>query len=605
MQTHTKELFSKCLYFLRPPLRLTVSEWADKFRYLSSEASAEPGRWNTNMTPYMREIMDSVDDGEIEDITIMSSAQVGKSEFVSNTLGKHIHLDPCPILLVQPTDNMAQGFSKERIAPMVRDTPVLKELIKDASKKDSGNTVSHKIFPGGYVAFVGANSPSKLASRPVRITLLDEVDRFPITAGKEGDPVTLAEKRTNNFWNRKKIKVSTPTVKGISRIDKAFQDSTMEEWCLPCPSCGTYNKLEWKRTKWDSPHSTVYMYCHECGVEHTEAEWKSKKQLNGKWIAEQPEVIGHRGFHLNELASPWKTWEQMRSDFLKAKKDPELLKTFINTSLGECWIENLGEKISWERLLERCEDYGADLHDDILILTAGIDVQDNRLELEVVGWGIDEEKYGVEYKIFVGSPAETDVWNQLDEYLNKEFSFADGNKLRIVSSCIDTGGHYTQEVYDFVKPRQYLKRLFGIKGQGGDYVPVINGLRKTKHGEIDLLSIGINALKDITYGSLKIETPGRNYCHFPSNINKGFGSEYFQSLTAEVKTMKNKKIVWEKTRERNEALDCRNYATAAFKLLNANLEKLSELSRERLASIGKPSRKTNKIKRKVHSKGVN
>ena len=370
--------------------------------------------------------MNAIDNGLVEDVTLMTSAQIGKTEIILNIVGKQAHLDPCPILLVQPTDNMANTFSKERLAPMIRDTKVLREIIKDVNIKNSGNTISHKMFPGGYLAMTGANSPANLASRPVRIVLLDEVDRFPVSAGKEGDPVKLAEKRTNNFWNRKKFKVSTPTIKGISRIDKSYETSTMEEWCLPCPSCGEFQPLEWARLHGVEKVKDLGMGCKFCGTIHRELSWKKEKQLNGKWIALKPENEKHRGFHLNELASPWKTWAEVAKEYNEAKNDKELLKVWWNTSLGLPWIENLEETLDWEALLERKENYKADLPDGVLLLTCGIDVQDNRIEAEVVGWGKEKESWGVEVAVFMGNPSQKEVWEQLEDFLDKTYAFEDG-----------------------------------------------------------------------------------------------------------------------------------------------------------------------------------
>lgn len=603
MEKKSKKLLKKIFKLIQAPLDIKTSKWADEFRILSPEGSAEPGKWKTSTSIFQKEIMDAIDDGAVEKVTIKSSAQVGKTEILLNIVGKQIHLDPCPILVVQPTGDMAAAFSKERMGPMIRDTPVLTQRIKDIKEKDGGNTITHKIFPGGYIAFVGANSPSKLASRPIRIVLLDEVDRFPLSAKQEGDPVNLAEKRTNTFWNRKIIKVSTPTIKGISRIDKAYETSSMEEWQLPCPHCGEYQKLSWDRIEWKDKNSKVEMSCSHCGCLAGEKYWKKDKQIYGKWVALNPDNKKHRGFHINELASNWKTWEEMRDEFLDKKDDPEQLKTFINTSLGECWIENLKDEIDWEMLLNRREEYNAQLPDEVLILTAGVDVQDNRLELEVVGWGKDKERWGIEYKVFPGDPGQNDVWHRLENYLDREFSFEDGLKLKVACTCIDTGGHFTNETYEFIKTRQFSKRIFGIKGQGGEYVPIINGFNKSKDKKIDLLSIGVNTLKDDTYAALKVEEPGQNYCHFPLDINRGYGSDYFKSLTAEVKIIKNRKIEWDKIRERNEALDVRNYARAAFQLLDVDLDKLASLNKQLLPKVGFSKKK--KIRRvKTLSKGV-
>jgi phage terminase large subunit GpA-like protein len=574
MQEKTKKLFRNSLKGLAPPLSLSISQWSDSYRYLSSESSAEMGKWNTDRAPYQRKMMECITDPLVFEITVMTSSQVGKTEILLNAIGRYMHLDPCPMMVVQPTVEMAKTFSKDRVAPMVRDTPSLKKLVKDSRSRDSGNTVMQKMFPGGHITFVGANSPSALASRPIRIILADEVDRFPKSAGDEGDPLTLAEKRTTTFWNRKHIRVSTPTIKNISKIEKLYLKSSQEKWCLPCPSCGEYQPLEWDRVKWGEGIDGIVMQCEYCGALHGEREWKSKKQLNGKWIAKEPDNR-HKGFHINELASPFKTWEQIKKDFYESKNDTEKLKAWTNTSMGQTWEEETGDVIDYQSLFDKRIPYAAEVPDDVLILTAGVDVQDDRLEIEVVGWGLGEKSYGIAYEKFIGNPAKDKVWDELEEYLKRDFKYIDGEKIKIINTCIDTGGHHTKRTYDFIAPRQNSLRVYGIKGRGGDGVPIINKVRKDKKNMIDLIPLGVNALKDLVYSRLKIES-GPGACYFPSNLNRNYDIKYFMGLTAEAKDIKDGKIIWKKIRERNEPLDLRNYATAAFALLRINLERLAE-----------------------------
>ena len=596
-----KKLFKRLYKNFEPPQDLSIAEWADKYRVVSKESAAESGNWDTGKTPYMYGIYEAICHPEIEEITIMSSAQVGKSEMIMNIFGRYAHLDPCPMMIVQPTVDEAKFFSKMRVAPMIRDTKVLRDLI---SQKENvgGDSVQLKSFPGGTLMFVGANSPSGLASKPIKLTLLDEVDRFPESAGQEGDPVQLAEKRTITFYDRKKIRVSTPTIEGVSKIKKLYLNSTQEEWCLPCPDCGEYQTLDWSRTQWETKEEKVFLQCSHCGVLNDENSWKKEGQKSGKWIPKVTNITKHRGFHMNALASPWVSWEEIRDEFLKSKDSQEKLKVFVNTVLGETWVVDLDEVLDYDALFESKEDYGAELHEDILVLTAGVDVQDNRLEVEVVGWGKDYESYGVLYREFVGNPAEHEVWNELDEFLKREFKFEDGSSLGIACTCIDTGGHHTAMAYKYIKPVQNSRRIYGIKGQGGEGVAILNGFRKTKNKEIDLLSIGVNTLKDLTYGRLKIfEGPGK--CHFPKDSTKGYGLNYFEGLTAETKRLKGNKIEWVKIRERNEPLDLRNYATAAVEILKPDFEKLAQIDRKRLAELVKGIRKTKK-KNKSSKRGV-
>ncbi|MEG0371242.1 MAG: terminase gpA endonuclease subunit [Clostridium sp.] len=451
IRSSTLTLFKYIAKIMAPPPILTISEWADSYRMLSSEASAEAGRWRTERAPYQRGMMDAISDDSIETVVIKSSAQVGKSEILLNTIGYYIDYDPSPILLLQPTVDGAKDFSKDRIATMVRDTPAITEKVADSKAKDSNNTILHKIFQGGHLTLVGANSPSGLASRPIRVLLADEVDRYPVSAGSEGDPLALAEKRTKTFWNKKKVYVSTPTDRLTSRIEFEFQDSTQEAWCLPCPCCKKYQTLSWSQIKFDD----VTMECMFCKEHFKEHEWKSGE---GKWVVNNPNATqGKKGFHINALASPWERWETIIKEFRIAKKDKEKLKTWVNTTLGESWEDEEGESTDENTLIKRREAYNAQLPDDALVLTAGVDVQDNRLELEVVGWGVDKENWGIEYKVFYGDLGQLAIWNQLDEYLMKDFSFNDGSTLNISCVCIDSGGHYTDEVYKFTKDKEHRR----------------------------------------------------------------------------------------------------------------------------------------------------
>lgn len=541
---------------------MTVSEWADAERRLSSEASAEPGRWRTDRAPYQRGILDSINDPSVKMVVVMSSAQVGKTEFLLNMIGYHVDYDPAPILLLQPTVDMAQAFSKDRLAPMVRDTPALKAKVSDSKAKDSGNTILHKTFPGGHITMAGANSPASLASRPIRILLADEVDRYPISAGAEGDPFNLAKKRTTTFWNSKVVAVSTPTVKGASRIEALYEDSTQEQYCLPCPACGEYQPLKWRNIIFES----CCHACEECGTESTQDEWLNHA---GQWIA-QNEHSSVRGFHLNELVSPWRRWSDVIADFKQAKKSPETLKTFVNTSLGETWEEE-GETVDSTGLLARREDYPADVPENAVVLTAGVDVQDDRLEVEVFGWAEGEESWSIDHRVVRGDPSQSAVWSDLDNILDGRYQHESGAELHIAATCIDSGGHHTQQVYDYCKTRKH-RRVFAIKGVGGAGRPIVSAPSKKRTGrskrQVDLFTVGVDDAKGLIYSRLRICEPGPGYCHFPLERDE----EYFAQLTAEkvvtkfVRGFPRKE--WVKTRARNEALDLRVYGLAALRILN-------------------------------------
>lgn len=606
VERKTVRLFKRIATVLSPPPELTVSQWADEYRRLSPEASAEPGRWNTDRAPYQREIMDAINDARCEEVIIMSSAQVGKTELILNIIGYYIDYDPSPILVLQPTIEMAQTFSKDRLAPMLRDTPALKGKVKDARSRDSGNTILHKTFPGGHITMVGANSAAGLASRPIKVVLMDEVDRYPASAGTEGDPIKLAEKRTTTFWNRKKIKVSTPTIKGRSPIEKEFLISSMEEWNVPCPCCGKYQPYEWSRVHF----SDVTMECKFCREHISERDWKSSP---GKWIAAK-ENNRKRGFHLNELASPWKHWEDIIEDFKAAERDRkqgdiEKLKTFINTALGEPWEER-GEAADDNALLSRRERYNADLPDGVLLVTAGVDVQDDRLEIEITGWGKGYESWGILYKKMNGSPELDSTWDKLEQFLDTELYFENGNSLLIAATCIDTGGHFTTEVYKFLKRMERKqKKIFGIKGMGGEGIPLINKVSTNNVEKVRIFLLGVDSGKEILMTRLKTVDEGPGYCHFPINADRGYDETYIKGLTSEQRVVSVKDnratLKWvKKSGTRNEPLDLRNYSTAAAEILRPDWGVLEKKIRQGINYMKKQPPKERQKRKGVVNSGI-
>ena len=578
---------------LKPPPRLNVSDWADTYRQLSSESSAEAGKWSTSRAEYQRGMMNAVSDPDIENVVLMTAAQIGKTELINNVVGYHIHQDPAPMLVVQPTLEMAQTWSKDRLAPAIRDTPALSNKIKNPRSRDSGNTTLHKVFAGGHVTACGANSPSSLASRPCRIILCDEVDRYPVSAGTEGDPVGLAKRRSATFWNRKIILVSTPTEKGASRIEQAYDESDKRKYFVPCPDCGEHQVLAWSNVRWetDRPNTAEYT-CEHCG-----SLWPDVKRFRairqGEWRATAEGDGKTAGFHLSGLYSPWTPMADTVRDFLAAKRDPMRLKTWVNTFLGETWEEQ-GDQIDEYDLIERREDWGKDLPEEVLMLTAGIDVQDDRLEYEIVGWGRGEESWSIRYETLYGDPSTAELWMRLDTALGEIYNHPSHGEMVLRSACIDTGGHYTQQVYNYARQRAG-RRVFAIKGVGGEGKPIVGRPTKNNIGKINLFPVGTDTAKELVYSRLKMKTPGEGYCHFP--IERG--EEFFRMLTAEKKMTKyfkgRPRREWVKIRTRNEALDCRVYATAALAILNLNLETVYKraqnglLSPEKAAPARRPS----------------
>jgi len=559
-------------------------------------------------------MMDAAKRRDIERVYLMTSAQVGKSEVMLNVLGYFIHQDPSPILMVQPTIEMGEAFSKDRVAPMLRDTPALAAIIGDIGRKKTGNTLRHKKFPGGHLSIAGANSPASLASRPVRVALGDEVDRWPPSAGTEGDPWQLVIKRTATFHNRKLIAASTPTITDASRIERLFKQGDRRLYLVPCPKCGEKSPLCFSADKTtiyrhdDMPAmemkfdrhnlSSTWFECPHCGERIGEGK-KAWMLKHGEWMA-TAQSAGVASFHVWEAYSPWRRWEQVADAFLKAKDDPLLLQTFVNTVLGEPFEDRVSS-ISVATPATRGELYGAEVPSGALVLTAGIDVQDDRLEWTVYGWGNGEESWAIAHGVIHGNTAADPVWKQLDDVLiNGVWQRADGASMKVAAACIDSG-HRTDQVYRYVLPRQ-ARRIYAVKGHGGPNRPVVSGSTKQKVGRtssyVKLFTVGTDEAKSIIYTRLGIERPGPGYMHFP--VSDDFDDLFFQQLTAEKCITEWRggvaKRIWVKIRPRNEALDCAVYALAALYILRPNWPALSR--RAGGASAEKSTKKRPVIRRK-------
>ena len=622
--------FAKAFKHYTPPADLTVSEWAEAHRVLSRENSAEAGPWRNARTPYLVEIMDAFTDPRVEKISLVASSQVGKSELELNIIGYIIDQDPGSILYIQPTVEDAKKFSRLRIAPMIRDSVTLRRKVADVKSRDSGNTMLQKSFPGGMLTIVGSNSASGLASTPAKYVLGDERDRWALSAGTEGDPWALAEARTTTFYNSKMVDVSTPTDKGVSAIEKSFNAGTRERWCHECPNCGEYTNIVFEDIKFDYETigqgrkkdykiNSIVWRCPQCGLEFTEDEMRKQP---AKWIAEHPDAYerGHRSFWLNAFSSPWQSWHKVVYSFLMAKNDPQRLKVVYNTMLGELW-EDRGDLEDEDTMLARREEYGTredgspiELPEGVLVLTCGVDVQDDRLEGEIVGWGHYQESWGIKKFIIPGDPNDNEPWLRLDEYLDHVYKFENGRGLRIAITFVDSGGHKTQSVYKQCRAR-YNKRVFAIKGKGGDDVPytkppskvniIVNGRAIAK---TFLYTIGVDSGKAaILNGALKVTEPGPKYCHFPRGDDRGYDLTYFNGLLSEKLEMKSERgrtrWVWVKLpgHERNEALDCRNYALAALYVLDPNMDAIERKIKEANGEW-KPAETTQSAKKQVKSR---
>jgi phage terminase large subunit GpA-like protein len=580
---------------------MTVSQWANSQLKLSAEDSAEPGQFDTARAPFQAGIMDAVSEPRVHTVVVMSSAQIGKTVILKAIIGFHVDQDPAPILMLQPTEQMAEAFSKDRLAPMIRDTPALRGKIADPRARDSGNSILHKRFTGGHLTLAGSNSPASLASRPIRVVLCDEVDRYPASAGTEGDPVNLAVKRTSTFWNRRIVLTSTPTIKGASRIEFAYNNSDQRRYYVPCPHCGNMHTLKWADVQWpEREPEGAFMVCTECGG-MIEEKHKAGMLAHGEWRAELP-CKGVAGFHVNELYSPWRTWAQVAVDFMQAKQSPETLKTWINTSLGETW-EEAAEKSDPETLLGRRENYTSEtIPDSVRYLTAGVDTQDDRLEIEIVGWNqtsrdTPPESWGIEYRVIHGDPAKMDVWLDLDKVLQTTFKTQNQRNLRVQATCIDSGGHHTAAVYAYCSTRQG-QHIYPTKGLSGAKPIWTPKAAKSRKYQALVWHIGVDSGKDAWYSRLRIKDPGPGYCHFPL----AYDQHFFDMLTSEqVRTKYSKgrpiREWFLPSGRRNEALDIRVLALAALLARPINWDSLKSDSPPRNSPAPKAAPRNSFINR--------
>lgn len=564
---------------LRPDPDLTVSQWADTYRQLSSKASAEPGRWKTSRTPYLKEIMDCLSPtSPVERVAFMKGAQVGGTECGNNWIGYVIHHSPGPMITVLPTVDMAERTSKQRIAPLIDATPELAALVNPARSRDSGNTLLSKEFRGGLLIMTGANSATGLRSMPARYVFMDEVDAYPGDVDGEGDPVGLAEARARTFARKKIFMVSTPKVSGASRIEREYESSDRRRYFVPCPHCGHKQYLEFERLRWDKGNpASVYYECIECQG-HIHEHHKTDMFLDGEWIPTAQAVDGKtRGYHISGLYSPvgWLSWEQIARDWESAQGSIESIKRFKNTVLGEAWVER-GDVPQWEALYQRAEDYTkAPL--GVLFLTAGVDVQKDRLEITVWGWGRKRYKWRIEHKIFHGDPTRETVWSDLTEYLDSEFEHQSGVSMRLSKVGIDSG-YLSTIVYSYVR-NKHDPRVIAVDGvhRGSSLVGLPRAVSATKTRSksrfgVKLYSVVGPIAKTEFYSDLQktISVSEDGEIEYPTGyvfFNKD-DDEFFKQICSEqLVTRKNRNgyqvTEWQKLRDRNEALDCFVYARAS------------------------------------------
>lgn len=511
---------------------------------------------------------------KVKSITVVSCTQLLKTELVNNIVGYHIHQDPCPMIVMQPTIKAAETWAKDRLDKMLRDSPALGNLIPHKrSRGDGDNTILHRSFPGGHVTGVGANSPSDLAARPVRLVLCDETDKYPPSAGKEGDPIKLIEERTDTFWNALHVRVCSPTIEGMSRIQEEYENGDQRTYHGQCPHCNHYEDLVWENVVYDEDDvdKSTHYKCSNCDVLWTEYD-RLKAINNGKYIAHR-EFKGHASFKVNKIASPWSPLSAIVHKYIKAKSDSEKLKTFYNTQLAETWKVK-ADSPDHMRLYERRELYDINtLNKDVYFVTCGVDVQGNRLELELVGYGKDKQSWSIDFRVIPGQTTGSEVWDELEKVLNETWTTEDGRELNVRMLCVDSGFN-TQHVYNWVR-KQDPNRVRAIKGV--DHLQMTFG--KPSDAELNydgkriknalvVWPLGVSLLKSELYGWLKMDGASDNglykpgFCHFPQ-----YAESFFQGMCSEqlveTKTKGGRtKLIWQKKYDRNEPLDCRNYARA-------------------------------------------
>lgn len=626
-QTKRDRLLSSIRKGWTPPPRISVPDWADRYRKLAKEAGSTSGNWETATVEIARGPMLAATESGVHIITVMCCTQLMKTALLENLFGYFAHLDPCPMLLLQPKEDAAEQFSKERITPLVRVTPVLRDLIGGHKQKNSKETLLYKSFTGGFLALAGAGSPDNLARRPIRVLLADEVDKYPIT--REGDPITLAEERTATFGlNWLSVRACSPTVEDESRIAASYEDSDQRRASVTCPHCGHrqfpdfFKHIHWS-SDGDKHHTKQAMiHCESCGTGWSEGDrlrslrtiqWHQTKPFEccgtrhvplnlyeqawhaddvtavskvWQWSASERHAVHrvvcpecgklgvdniHAGYQASKLFSPWQKDKpsDIAEKYLKAKGDPDKELAWWNTQMGLPHRPNYGKRLPVDVLLARREVFSAEVPDGVAVLTAGIDTQNDRLEVEVVGWGKDEESWSVAFDVIEGDLETAEPWLRLDAYLKQIWRRADGRGFTIMAACHDSGGNHTQKVYEFSQER-LGRRIWAIKGEsatGGKRSPIWPNKRPTSktRAKFRPIILGVNSAKDSIRSRLHIEQPGPGYMHFSTDRDMG----YFTQLTAERLVMKEsagqRYSVWELPNGKaNEALDCRVYAYAAL-----------------------------------------
>lgn len=599
-----QSLFDEGAVRWAPPPRLSVAEWAQQYRQLPEASAAKGAPWRNEVAPYLVEIMNvcrcARDDGNrtVREVAVAKAAQSGGSSAIENVIGFHIEHDPCSILVVHPIDQAVEEWSKERFDDLVRSTPALADRVRDRrpprGSHQSGSTIKHKVFPGGQLFAGASNSPNTYARRAARLVIADDYDRFAVTVGDEGDPGALLGPRTASFHDGLLVYVSTPTLKD-GRIDSLYNQSDQRRYVLSCPSCGREDWISWSspehfRVAYDGEDAeTARLECPSsdyggCGARLTEAD-RRRMVLAGRWRPTAvPQKVGLVGFHLPAMISTLGgvTLSLLVSKWLAARKDKLALQGFINTYLGEAW-EDRTARTEPHTLLSRRESYGEDVDVPAAApcLTAGVDVQVDRFELQVLAWGPAGERWVVDWRAVPGDPRRAETQAALLEALGARYRHASGHMLPIHAACVDSG-YATEEVYDFVLAHQH-RRIYATKGMAGrSGEPIVGRVSEKAYGRrarpVRLYPINVDDAKAEIMAAVALATPGPGYMHFPERVDE----DYFAQLCAEHRETRYNKSkvathsVWVQDRQRNEALDTAVLALAAVRLLNPNIRHMAE-----------------------------
>ena len=576
---------------LEPEPELTVSDWAEANRVLTGRSSAEPGLWRTARFPYLRAIMDDLSVYSlVQRIVLMGGRQVGKTEVGLNWVGYVIHHAPGPMLYIEPSVDMAKKTSRQRIAPMIEETPALRGRIAKATSRSPGNNMFVREFPGGILMLTGSNSSAALRSTPIRFLFANEADEYPDAVETKGSALSIAEACTNNFPNRKIFINGNPGTRGASRIEREYLRGDQRRYHIPCPRCGHMDYLTWSGyrdfvTASDAGHHyihwdeglprTAHMRCGKCSGRAAEHE-KEAMFAAGEWRPTAPgdDPMTH-SYHISSLYSPFgfKSWADCAVEFVARKDDPSELKGFVNEVLGETWEERT-DKVDAEMLAGRLERYVAQVPEGVGVLVAAVDVQGDRLEVLVKGFGVQEESWLIEWEAFLGDPAQDEVWLAMDKYLLGTFTHASGMPLKVECVTVDSGGHHTDEVYRYCKARGtrrtapgWAQHVYAVKGGNEVRLPLVGRPSRHNRYRTPLYVLCTDTGKGTVLARLRLPVPGPGFIHLP----EGLDPEYCAQLVAEKAVWRyargHKGRVWKKQRDRNEAFDLEVYALAALKIM--------------------------------------